>query len=121
VATKIEQGSLEEFLDIAGSLGVDKARSWTIELLDALRYLHEHGVVHEDIHAGNVLLVRESTGEVRPKLADAGYQRKLYSLVSKKISTDTLTVAKSAYWLSPEIASVEHPQYSQKTDVWDFG
>jgi translation initiation factor 2-alpha kinase 4 len=115
-----EKGSLEEFLDIAGSLGVNKVRSWTIELLDGLRYLHEHGILHEDVNAGNVLLVRESSGEVRPKLADAGYQRKLHSLVSKKQPTDTVSVAKSAYWLPPEIANMDQP-YSQKTDVWDFG
>jgi translation initiation factor 2-alpha kinase 4 len=116
-----EKGSLEEFLDIAGSLGVSKGRSWTIELLDGLRYLHEHGVLHEDIHAGNILLVRESTGEVRPKLADAGYQRKLHNLGGKKQPTDTVSIAKSAYWLPPEIANTNQPQYSQKTDIWNFG
>lgn len=116
-----EKGSLEEFLDIAGNLGVNKVRSWTIELLDGLRYLHEHGAIHEDIHAGNVLLVRESNGEIRPKLADAGYQRKLHNLVSKKQPAKTISVAKSAYWLPPEIANSDQPQYSQKTDMWDFG
>jgi translation initiation factor 2-alpha kinase 4 len=116
-----EKGSLEEFLDIAGSLGVNKVRSWTIELLDGLRYLHDHGILHEDINAGNVLLVRESTGEVRPKLADAGYQRKLHSLVVKKQPADTISVAKSAYWLPPEVANTDQQQYSQKSDVWDFG
>ena len=116
-----EKGSLEEFLAIAGSLGVTKVRSWTIELLDGLRYLHEHGILHEDVNAGNILLVREPTGEVRPKLADAGYQRKLHSLVSKKQPAGPIAVAKSAYWLPPEIANIDHPQYTQKTDVWDFG
>ena len=100
---------------------MNKVRSWTIELLDALRYIHEHGVLHEDIHPGNVLLVRESTGEVRPKLADAGYQRKLHNLVSKKQPAGTISVAKSAYWLPPEIANTDQPQYTQKTDMWDFG
>lgn len=116
-----EKGSLEEFLDIAGTLGVVKVRSWTIELLDALRYLHDHGILHEDIHTGNVLLVRETSGEVRPKLADCGFQRKLYELSGKKQLSDTVSVAKSAYWLPPEIASMDKPQYSQKTDIWDFG
>ena len=116
-----EKGSLEELLEIAGSLGVGKVRSWTIELLDALRYLHDHGIVHEDIHTGNVLLVREVTGEVRPKLADASYQRKLHNLSGKRLPTDTISVAKSAYWLPPEIANRNQPQYTQKTDVWEFG
>ncbi|TVY91069.1 eIF-2-alpha kinase [Lachnellula willkommii] len=116
-----EKGSLEEFLEIAGCLGVGKVRSWTIELLDALRFLHDHGIVHEDIHTGNVLLVREPGGEVRPKLADAAFQKKLQNLSGKTLSKDTLSVAKSAYWLPPEIANTNHPQYTQKTDIWDFG
>ena len=117
-----EKGSLQEFLEIVGSLGVEKVRSWTIELLEGLQFLHEKGIVHEDIHAGNVLLVRESNGEVRPKLADAGYQKKLQNLSIKRQPTDTISVAKSAYWLPPEIAAnTSQPSYTQKTDVWDFG
>ncbi|PVH78652.1 Serine/threonine-protein kinase [Cadophora sp. DSE1049] len=115
-----EKGSLQEFLDIAGSLGAEKVRSWTIELLDALRFLHEKGIVHEDVHAGNVLLVRMSNGEVKPKLADASYQGKLHKLSGGK-QVDTISMAKSAYWFPPEIANTNHPQYTQKTDVWDFG
>lgn len=116
-----EKGSLQEFLDIAGSLGVEKVRSWTIELLDALRFLHEKGIVHEDVHTGNVLLVRGSSGAVKPKLADAGYQRKLYGLSGKKVSADTLSLSKSAYWIPPETANTSNPQLTQKTDIWDFG
>jgi translation initiation factor 2-alpha kinase 4 len=110
-----DKGSLGEFLGIAESLGVNKVRSWTIELLDALRYLHDHGIVHEDIHTDNILLVRESTGEVRPKLADSGFQRKLHNLSGRKQPTDTISLAKSAYWFPPEIANTNEPQYTQKT------
>lgn len=116
-----EKGSLQEFLEIAGSMGAEKVRSWTIELLEGLQFLHEKGIVHEDIHTGNVLLIRESNGEVRPKLADAGYQRKLQNLSGKKQPIDTISVAKSAYWLPPEIANTNQSHYTQKTDVWDFG
>ena len=116
-----EKGSVEELLDIAGNLGVSKVRSWTIDLLDALRYIHEHGIVHQDIHCGNILLFRDSAGEVRPKLADIGYEKKLHHLCGKTRPADTLSVAKSAYWIPPEIANSEHPQYTQKTDIWDFG
>ncbi len=39
-----------------------------------------------------------------------------------KVHTLTSTrAAKSAYWFPPEIAGVSKPQYTQKTDVWDFG
>jgi translation initiation factor 2-alpha kinase 4 len=116
-----DKGSLEELLDIAGNLSVGKVRSWTIELLDALRFLHDNGIVHEDIHTGNVLLVRQSNGDVKPKLADAGYQRKLHSLSGTKLSRDTTSIAKSAYWIPPELANSDHPIFTQKTDMWEFG
>jgi eukaryotic translation initiation factor 2-alpha kinase 4 len=116
-----EKGSLEELLDIAGNLGVSKVRSWTIDLLDALRYIHDQGIIHQDIHCGNILLFRDTTGEVRPKLADIGYEKKLHHLCSRRRPADTLSVAKSAYWIPPEVANSEQPQYTQKTDIWDFG
>ncbi|CRK32972.1 hypothetical protein BN1723_018506, partial [Verticillium longisporum] len=66
-----KKGSLEELLDLAGHLEVGKVRAWTRDLLDALNFLHNKSVVHQDIHTGNILLFREPTGEVVPKLADA--------------------------------------------------
>ncbi|KAJ8068821.1 hypothetical protein OCU04_002513 [Sclerotinia nivalis] len=119
-----EKGSLEEFLDIVENMNVNKVRSWTIELLDALRFLHEeNGIIHEDIHSGNVLLFRESDGVVRPKLADAGYQRKLHILSGKttKGKTDSSAMAKSAYWFPPEIANSDDGPRTAKTDIWEFG
>jgi translation initiation factor 2-alpha kinase 4 len=116
-----ERGPLEELLDLAGHLNVDKVRSWTADLLEALAYLHVHGLIHQDIHPGNILLSREPTGEVIPKISDAGYQRELHN-ISARVQTLTSTqAAKSAYWFPPEIAGVSKAQYTQKTDVWDFG
>jgi translation initiation factor 2-alpha kinase 4 len=116
-----DKGSLEELLDIAGNLSITKVRSWTIELLDALRFLHDNGIVHENIHTGNVLLVRQLNGDVKPKLADAGYQRKLHHLSGKKPSRDSKSIAKSVYWIPPELANSDQATYTQKTDMWEFG
>ncbi|RAL67479.1 hypothetical protein DID88_008234 [Monilinia fructigena] len=119
-----EKGSLEEFLDIVENMNVNKVRSWTIELLDALRFLHEeNGIIHEDIHSGNILLFRESDGIIRPKLADAGYQRKLHILSNKitKRKTNSSAMAKSVYWFPPEIANSDDGPRTAKTDIWEFG
>lgn len=116
-----DKGPLGELLDLAGQVDISKAKIWTALLLDALAFLHNNGIVHQDIHPGNVLLFREPAGDVVPKLADAGYQRELHNIRTK---VDTLTAtraAKSAYWFPPEIAGMSKPQYTQKTDVWDFG
>lgn len=116
-----DKGPLEELLDLAGSLELGKVRSWTRDLLDALNFLHNKSIAHGDIHTGNVLLFRDGTGEVVPKISDIAYQRELRNICTQKRSLPALSSAKSAYWLPPEIAGATKPQYTFKTDIWDFG
>jgi len=121
VSLHAENGSLEDCLSLIGKLDVTKAKAWTRDLLDALTYLHNHGILHQDICPSNVLFVREGRGDVVIKLADAGYQMELYNICIKTRTLKTMRAAKSAYWFPPEIAGASRPQYSRKTDVWDFG
>ncbi|KAK4142286.1 anticodon binding domain of tRNAs-domain-containing protein [Dichotomopilus funicola] len=116
-----ERGPVDELLDLAGQINSSKAKIWTTDLLDALAFLHNHGIIHQDIHPGNILLCRNQGGDVVPKLADAGYQRALHNMCNKITTLTATRAAKSAYWFPPEIAGVSKPQYTQKTDVWDFG
>ncbi|KAI1475823.1 serine/threonine-protein kinase gcn2 [Daldinia eschscholtzii] len=116
-----DKGPLSELLDLAGSLDVGKVRSWTADLLDALGYLHGHGITHQDIHPGNILLVRESTGDVIPKLSDVAYQREIHNLSHKSQKNSSANAARSTYWLPPEVAGSSRPQFTQKTDIWDLG
>ncbi|KAI1468535.1 serine/threonine-protein kinase gcn2 [Daldinia caldariorum] len=116
-----DKGPLGELLDLAGSLEVGKVRSWTADLLDALGYLHGHGITHQDIHPGNILLFRESTGDVIPKLSDVAYQREIHNLSHKSQKNSSANAARSTYWLPPEVAGSSRPQYTQKTDIWDLG
>lgn len=116
-----EDGSLEKLLRWSGHLDVNRVRSCTVNLLDALGWLHSQGVVHQDIHPGNILLVTESTGDMIPKLADAGYQRELHNVCNTTQTVTSMRDAKSAYWFPPEIAAASKAQYTQKTDIWDLG
>ncbi|KAI0885185.1 serine/threonine-protein kinase gcn2 [Annulohypoxylon maeteangense] len=116
-----DKGPLEELLDLAGRLDVGKVRSWTADLLDALGHLHSHGITHQDIHPGNVLLFREQTGDVIPKLSDVAYQRELHNICRRSQKSSSANAARSTYWLPPEIAGSSRPQFTQKTDIWDLG
>lgn len=116
-----EKGSLEELLELAGHLDINKVKSWTTDLLDALAYLHNLGLLHQDLHLGNVLLAREPGGDIVPKLADAAFQRSIHNISTKVEPSSASRSARSAYWVPPEIAGVSKPQLTQKTDVWDFG
>ncbi|KJZ71896.1 hypothetical protein HIM_08741 [Hirsutella minnesotensis 3608] len=116
-----DKGPLEELLELAGNIDIDKVRSWTRDLLDALNFLHNKNLAHQDIHPGNILLFREPTGEIVPKICDAWYQREIHTANAQKQGLPGLGSAKSAYWLPPEIAGASKPQYTYKTDIWDFG
>ncbi|KAF4450856.1 PEK/GCN2 protein kinase [Fusarium austroafricanum] len=116
-----DKGPLEELLELAGQIEIGKVRSWTRDLLDALNFLHNKNIAHQDIHPRNILLFREPTGEIVPKISDACYQREIHSISSHKPGLPGLNTAKSAYWLPPEIAGASKPQYTFKTDIWDFG
>lgn len=116
-----EKGSLGELLELAGHIEIGKVRAWTRDLLDGLNFLHNKNIAHQDLHSGNILLFREPTGEIVPKISDAWYQRELHSISAQKHGLPGLNSSKSAYWLPPEIAGASRPQYTYKTDIWDFG
>jgi translation initiation factor 2-alpha kinase 4 len=58
------KGSLGDKLEDDGEISVAKVRSWTIELLEALDYLHRNGIVHKRVHPGNILLKKSATGSM---------------------------------------------------------
>lgn len=114
------KGSLEELLEDSGSTDDGKAKLWTSDLLDALAFLHSNGIVHQDLHPGNIILCRED-GKTVPMIADASYQREFHNFSTKISTLPSARAARSAYWFPPEIAGTSKPQYTQKTDIWDFG
>ncbi|KAI1754479.1 serine/threonine-protein kinase gcn2 [Xylaria castorea] len=116
-----DKGPLGELIELAGHLDVGKVRSWTADLLNALGFLHSHGIVHQDIHPSNILLFREATGDIVPKFSDVAYQREMHAICRKSNSVSSVNSARSSYWLPPEVAGNSKPHFTQKSDVWDFG
>jgi serine/threonine-protein kinase len=89
----IEGRSLKELILSRGPLPVGQAIAYTLEVLDALRFAHRHGIIHRDIKPHNILI-----GE-RLKVTDFGIARAGASQM-----TEAGSIMGTAQYLSPEQA-----------------
>jgi serine/threonine protein kinase len=84
---------------------------WSIELFDALAFMHSKGVYHRDLKPCNIYLFRNRRKHDRfsLKLGDFGQSK-------VKSHSDMKTLVGTYYYQSPQIMDDE--AYSEKTDVW---
>ena len=100
---------------------ISKVREWGRDLIDGMGWIHSHHVTHGSIHADNIMLYTEQSGEVVPRITDIDYQRRLHQANTRSKSPVGIGSARSSGWIAPEIASSSKPHYSLKSDVWDMG
>jgi len=60
--------ALHKLLKRSGTLAADEARALALPLLDALEYIHRHGVIHQDIKPANIYITEKGD----PILLDFG-------------------------------------------------
>ena len=101
--------TLFDRLDFQTTFSVKEASEIMIQLLDALSFIHEHGIIHRDIKPQNIFYSPNGT----VKLADFG--------IAQNISEDDTSegVFGSVYYLAPEACAGE-PATIQ-SDIYSCG
>jgi len=105
----IPGGSLERILGFF-PLVERVIRIYTLQILKGLKYLHEHGVIHRDIKAGNILI--DENGCIY--LADFGCSKKVAGMMGQ-----AKTITGTPNYIAPEVIVDQH--YTPAADIWSLG
>ncbi|KAI8929629.1 kinase-like domain-containing protein [Entophlyctis helioformis] len=109
----VDGGELFDRIVNLGFYGEEDARSIVKNILEAVKYLHESGVVHRDLKPENLLMAsKDEHAEV--KLADFGLSTLVDNDSMLKTSCGTLT-----YCVCTEILRGE--KYGKPVDLWSIG
>merc|ERR1719174_1634413 len=91
------------------------------QLLEALKYLHEHKYVHRDLKSSNILI----TDRFCVKLADFGLARSISSPIFSNSrdceSTNEFTNKVVTLWYRPPELLLGSTRYDEKVDIWSSG
>ena len=107
-------GSIAAAIRQFGSFGEEALANHTRQIVEGLKYLHEHRVSHRDLKGDNILL--DLNGSC--KLADFGCSKKLD--VAPGGSTVVMRTMKGSIpWMAPEVIMGEG--YGRPADIWALG
>lgn len=111
-----DNGDLLEYIRTNGALKEDKARHFFKQLLDAVGYIHNHGIVHRDLKCENLLLNRDE----QIFLSDFGFARSQPTNPETKKRRLSQTFCGSYAYAPPEI--LRGIAYDGTfADIWSLG
>ncbi len=114
VMPMIDGPSLRQHLDRTRRVSVDDTMRIATDLLDALGYAHERGIVHRDVKPDNIVLCAEG-----PVLVDFGIAKAIASAGTTRLTRSGFTVGTS-YYMSPEQVLGEL-DIDNRSDIYSLG
>ncbi|XP_047120556.1 testis-specific serine/threonine-protein kinase 4-like [Schistocerca piceifrons] len=109
-------GSLLEVIRRESYIKEPRARVWFRQLVDAVEYCHNQGVVHRDIKCENLLLDEE----MNVRLSDFGFARGRMKARDRQPPPMSETFCGSYAYAAPEILRGT-PYRPQLSDIWSMG
>uniref|UniRef100_A0A8C5B9S8 Receptor protein-tyrosine kinase n=1 Tax=Gadus morhua TaxID=8049 RepID=A0A8C5B9S8_GADMO len=107
------QGSLLEHIrHHRDSLDPQRLLNWCVQIAKGMFYLEEHGMVHRNLAARNVLL----KNDYQVQISDYGVADLLHPDEKKYVYSETKTPIK---WMALE--SILFRRYTHQSDVWSYG
>jgi hypothetical protein len=104
--------SIDFLLDQFGPFHEETMRSYTVQLVSALEYMHRNDIIHRDLKGKNVLV--DTNGNL--KLADFGSAKQFDNILSKE--APSISYNYTPLWTAPEVL-LGH--YGRKVDIWSLG
>jgi len=115
----VDGQSLRDRIDATGALPKADVLRLGMQVADALDYAHEHGVVHRDLKAANVMI----SADGRLKIVDFGLARRDDGPIADATTLASLVPAGAPagtpYAMSPE--QVRGETADARSDVWALG
>jgi serine/threonine protein kinase len=119
--------SFKALVDRQSQLGVPFPPPQLLDLLlsvgQALSQIHSIGVIHADIASRNILLWRQTDGQLVGHLTDFGLSTRAYTSVDAGKPKPWRTTCPEA-WLNPvsvRLLTHRQAQWTKKADVFSFG
>lgn len=114
-------GDLDSLLKNSGNgrMEPDKACTIVCDVLSALDYSHEKGIIHRDIKPANILLKKDSHRNDIPKLADFGLA-KMYENAGLTNITKTTDRRGTPLFMAPE-QFINYRYVKPQADIYSIG
>ena len=107
-------GELFDYVVKRGTLGEDEAASILSDVGDAIRFMHDQGVIHRDLKPENLLLAKEPHSAFPTvKIIDFGLSK------ARQTRDVCASFLGTRGYLAPEM--LKRRTYSEAVDMWAFG